>query len=676
MKALKRLQSPFHPACRKASLFLCTLLLLLACSDDHTHVLNVEPVLTVEPAEVTVGAGGGACSVTYQVENPVKDANVKASTSADWITHISTLLDGHVAFNVSSNWNGEDREATVTLEYTGASPVDILVKQTTAATSFQITATERTESKISVRVQPNDTEMRYLTMLLPKSYMDAYGTNDELVYQDDMEYFKKLAEQLEGNFADLIENSSFRGTCETTYENLTASTTYCVYCYGIDKDLKRTTPITRAYFTTGDPVGLNNQFDINFDVDGVEITMQVIPENAEYGYYFNMLEGTPTDQEILTKMEDYFNQILALYAQYGYTKEQTLEAMLQKGTQQYTYNVCKPNTTYTGFAFAMSPSGVMSKKVTTKVVQTEGVKQSDMTLEVEVKDIKPRTAILACHPSKDNERYALAYVEADGYKNRTDDEVAQILTQAVQQGIIVPGYGEYEETLSGLTPGTEYEALAMGVNGSYASTPLVRHPFRTADEKTVDYYVDVTCDKYFSADQAADKFGGALEDYRQYAIVPVAVSPTNGAQKIYYTIFMGDVTDTNAYTDDVVISNLLGGYTAPKTDIFCEYYEDLTLCAVSADEEGNFGKVYRQYLTLDPAGVSPIDEYEPAPLPNSTRRKAAKLFTRPVKKATLLPRNVKAMQPQTLTTLQMADPTKDQVKGAFKNDIMQRRLHK
>ncbi|MDD6921024.1 MAG: BACON domain-containing protein [Bacteroidales bacterium] len=659
---------------KRISYAFCALLcvaLAAACSDDNEVAL---PSLTVTPAEVTVGAAGGTCTVAYEVKNAVKDAEISVKTDATWLTSFSTVLDGHISFQVLDNWNGKERQATVTVEYPKAQPVTFTVKQSTQTTDFVATLVSKTESTLSLRVSSGNESMRYMAMLMPKSQMDAYQGQDDVVFEDDMAYFKQLAQKLNGNFTDIVMNTSFKGTCETSFKNLEPGTTYCLYCYGISDDIKRTTPISRAYFTTDEPAGLDNAFDINYLVDGVEVTMQVIPENGENGYYFNMLEGEPTEAEILTKMEDYFNQIIALYAQYGYTKEQTMEAILQHGTQQYSYDVCKPNTTYTGFAFAMSPSGVMSKKVTTKKVTTDAVKQSDMTLAVDVTNIKTRTATLKCHPSTDQERYALAYVDAEAYKSLTDEEIKSTLTTAVQRGMVVPGYGDYEESLSGLTPGTAYTVIAMGVNGSYASTPLVRYDFRTNDEREVPYGVNVQCDKYYSADQAADKWGGELENYRQYAIVPVSVSPTNGGTKVYYAIFQGDVTDKDAYPDNAVISNLLGMYTAPRTDIFCPYATDLTLCAVAADEEGNFGTVYREYLMLNSDKVSPIEGYEPVQPASGAARKAQSLSTRATKQAVQLPRSIMRTKALTPKALRMADPNKDACKGAFIKNLMSRVL--
>ena len=152
------------------------------------------------------------------------------------------------------------------------------------------------------------------------------------------------------------------------------------------------------------------------------------------------------------------------------------------------------------------------------------------------------------------------------------------------------------------------------------------------------------------------------------------MSPTNGGTKVYYAIFQGDVTDKDAYPDNAVISNLLGMYTAPRTDIFCPYATDLTLCAVAADEEGNFGTVYREYLMLNSDKVSPIEGYEPVQPASGASRKAQSLSTRATKQAVQLPRSIMRTKALTPKALRMADPNKDACKGAFIKNLMSRVL--
>ena len=101
---------------KRISYAFCALLcvaLAAACSDDNEVAL---PSLTVTPAEVTVGAAGGTCTVAYEVKNAVKDAEISVKSDATWLTSFSTVLDGHISFQVLDNWNGKERQATVTGE--------------------------------------------------------------------------------------------------------------------------------------------------------------------------------------------------------------------------------------------------------------------------------------------------------------------------------------------------------------------------------------------------------------------------------------------------------------------------------------------------------------------------------------------------------------------------------
>lgn len=87
-----------------------------------THpVINADETLMLEH-DATSG------SIEYSITNPTDDVNLTATTTAGWISNITVGADA-VTFTTTANEGNEDREATITLSYTGAEDKTVTVTQ-------------------------------------------------------------------------------------------------------------------------------------------------------------------------------------------------------------------------------------------------------------------------------------------------------------------------------------------------------------------------------------------------------------------------------------------------------------------------------------------------------------------------------------------------------------------
>ncbi|MBP3482709.1 MAG: DNA/RNA non-specific endonuclease [Alistipes sp.] len=111
---------------------------IAAC--DETGVGNGEeppvdvdvPVIVVDGERtVKADADGGTFRVRYSVTDPVEGIRLTAKASADWITDIVCNASS-VDFEIASNANEKSRTAELTLAYTGAESVTVLVEQAEA----------------------------------------------------------------------------------------------------------------------------------------------------------------------------------------------------------------------------------------------------------------------------------------------------------------------------------------------------------------------------------------------------------------------------------------------------------------------------------------------------------------------------------------------------------------
>lgn len=623
----------------------CTLLMAMlfmavvpACSDDDEPAPNPPTTptsLTLSSEVVEMVSTGGRGYVIYTLENAaVEEATVEVSSNADWVNGFDTTVEGRIAFNVDPNTTKEERLAEVTVTYgTGeeAPTAKFTVKQAAASEFFAFGDAVATESTLDIKITPTSKDMSYLVMIMPKTQADTYTTDDE-IFEDDMLYIQNLADKLGTSFETLLSRYMLTGENTVGWESLVPDTPYCIYVYGVNAKGTRITPIAKTIASTSEIKEVEVDFDISYNINGSVVEMSVVPSNDDVYYYFNILDAGTPDEQIVSIVQNNLDQIYNLYMQYGYSLEQAVQATVFKGPQTSVFSrALKPDTDYLGFAMTVSQSGKVSAKITRKDLHTGKVEQSDLKLDIKVSDIRPRSAQLVCVPSNQEEQYVIHYALYSDYGHLSDQQVLDALSQFVRQGAIQSGNGTLNQSIGGLTPETKYVVLACGMNGSAPTTQLYRKEFETTEDGFADVTLDVKHDKYFSAADAAQRWPNEIfSAYTQYAILPVTVK-TSG-DKVHYKLYSEDLTNPLEYDDNTLISVLsTEGYTDESMFFFVPFGNKSTLLAVAEDANGYFGEVYRELITLDREGISPIDEFDYTPS-----------YVRGKKARALLPGKVKA----------------------------------
>ncbi|MBP5518150.1 MAG: DNA/RNA non-specific endonuclease [Bacteroidales bacterium] len=78
---------------------------------------------------VVVGKAGGSQTASYTITNPVSGVTLTATSNASWITNVA-VSGNNITFNVAAQAAGANsRTGTITLNYTGASSVELAVSQ-------------------------------------------------------------------------------------------------------------------------------------------------------------------------------------------------------------------------------------------------------------------------------------------------------------------------------------------------------------------------------------------------------------------------------------------------------------------------------------------------------------------------------------------------------------------
>lgn len=96
----------------------------------RTDRIGLLPVLEITSSQpMILPAAADDCTITYIVHNPVDGEWPEASSGAGWVNSLDNTEPGEIAFHVDANTDTQERSTTLTLSYTGASPVAVNIRQ-------------------------------------------------------------------------------------------------------------------------------------------------------------------------------------------------------------------------------------------------------------------------------------------------------------------------------------------------------------------------------------------------------------------------------------------------------------------------------------------------------------------------------------------------------------------
>lgn len=96
----------------------------------RTEQIGLLPVLEITSSQpMILPADADDYAITYIVHNPVDGEWPEASSGAGWVNSLDNTEPGEIAFHVDANTDTQERSTTLTLSYTGASPVAVNIRQ-------------------------------------------------------------------------------------------------------------------------------------------------------------------------------------------------------------------------------------------------------------------------------------------------------------------------------------------------------------------------------------------------------------------------------------------------------------------------------------------------------------------------------------------------------------------
>lgn len=588
-------------------------LALTSCEEKETPKPEPEPdpietpTLTLNKTEVLAPKDGGSFSVEVTVTNPIEGQSIEvAAPQVEWITDVDTSIENIIQFAVVENTETEVREATFTISYTDAEPVSFVVKQEAGdPIAFVYENLETGLNEFAVDIIPADKTTPYIFFTADLAYIQEFGLeDDDALFEDDMVYFEQMAPTYGMTLAELLQAIAHTGDQRGGTTGLSPQTDYVGYAYHIDiENQERLSDIIRLNVTTEKLPLTEVDFDVTIDVRGPNATAHVTP--VDYDGHYNWIAIDAAKYEEALGDEDMGEYIIRswattvdTYLYYGYSVEFLL-SQCKQGVQSIDMIDMDPLTDYVFGVFAVSEeTAYPCSEPLTIPFTTEDIPESDLFVEINIKEVQSRSCVVDFIASNDTDPYFGSVLLKEYYESfgATDEERLAFIAE----NYYVPTSTgtRMDQHFEELAPETEYVALAFGFIGDTVNTPLYKEEFCTSAEVQGKCVLTWDINGYYDASAIAaldENFAAYAESGAAILASDVMIEPDS--EVYYYNIFHGQ---NEGKTDAEWIESLISQGKAPRKPqaFLLDYDIPLTFAGFAVDEEGNYGPLYLEYFVL------------------------------------------------------------------------------
>lgn len=580
---------------------------------------------TLENEAIVADAEGGLLAVNYTIKNPQSGAVVLSNCSANWISDLSTATVGQIKFRVAANYTGEERKAVIVVEYT-AIDKQFTIQVTQPASDkpmFEFEVVTNEPTRLSLNVTPADLSKAYICRTYTEEHIDAFNLyDDEFLAEYDLEAIEYEAYFMGQTLINYLQNISHTGKgFDIEFTKLFPDTNYVVYAYHIDLATgKICSAIHREVIRTAKPVTATFDVEQKFDVSGAVITQTITPADKEVYYYTNCwsVEDFYNYYGFSAEMEETFvakwNESISLRVQSGYQPYQLVEQDCLKGDQTIVYDALKAETDYVIYTFAVDhETGFAASDIILEEVRTQKAHASNMTIDIEVRNIFYTTADVYWTASDPNGKFARSvFTKADFEALGANDE--EKLERCLSDYGFYQAYGSTDMNLTSLLPGTTYVAFAYGLDGETPNTRIFKTEFTTLSDNPGMSDINLSWTKHYNlaAVAAADAaHWGDYAAYENYTLVPLSISGVTASDEVYIMVTTMPIDyyskEAEWLRDVAKEKNRVNCYT--NYNYIAEYEKEYTVVAVAKDANGNYGQLFLKEMYLYRSDDSSASEY-------------------------------------------------------------------
>lgn len=597
---------------------------MVGCTEQNNEPQATS--FTLAKTELAVPSEGGEQVVDYTIVNHQQGAVVVTSCKANWIKDLSTAIVGQIKFKVAPNYSNEERETVISVLYTGVDEkYEIKVKQGASDKplfAYEVVVNEPTH--LSLNVTPADLTSAYVCRAYTEEHINTFALfDDQDLISYDMSAIEYEAMFNGQSLLNYLQNITHKGKgFDIEFTRLFPDTNYVVYCYHVDLTTgEGYGTVYREVIRTAKPTTVEFDVEQVFDVYGATVTQTITPADKNIYYFtgywsvqdFYNYYGISAEMEetLITK----WNESVSLGISSGYQPYQIVEERCFKGDKVIVHDELKAETDYVFYTFSVNgETGFASSDIIIEKITTEEAYASDMTIDIEVKDIFYTTANVywtASNPKGKFVRSVFTKAEFDSWGATDKDKIESFYAK---HGPIVCE-GQTDMNLTNLIAGTEYVAFAWGLDGDTPNTGIFKKEFKTLSDIPGNSNISLDWSTFYNIAEVADvdaEHWGGYASYENTALVQMSITGVNSSDEVYIMVTTMPIdyySKESEWLRDVAKEqyklNLYLTY-----NYVAEYEKEYTVVAVAKDANGNYGKLFIQEMYLYASDSANIDSYQ------------------------------------------------------------------
>lgn len=584
--------------------------LMSGCRSEEVPAQPV--VFELNEPEITVPAEGGDIRIGYIEENAPEGTVPVLEYDEDWITDYDVSTEGLILLTVEENADSVSRSCDALVRF---ADVERTLKITQLAAEqqgeepgsglFKITIEDVGEASVTVSVEPEDMESTYLIMAIEKKDWESMGGGEAVFEYVAQEYISTAAEwgySLPEFLADM-QILSVGNVKNKVIELLVPSSDHILFCAGMNNACERTSEISYEEFRTKDVEWKDVGFTIVFEGEKISGSMTVTPTDMEQRYYYNLLKQSVIDSYDRT-LEEEVQEFLIGQIEFfiGYmSTEEILSELCDRGEQVLSLDgKVEAETEYCGFAFSVSESGYINSNMVRKYYVTGVPDPSDNVIRLDV-PIKSDTEASWATQVSNSDPYTVVVFPASDVSGMDEDEIVDYILDSGRYDIEIYN-GATSQELKGLTSGTEYYAVAFGVEGMYPTTAATIVPFYTTSSSEGFADLSIVVDEVSGTDvyytvtgtpvSAAYFHGLAPADYTSQDVIDLVKAYADATMGWEVICLIASDNGTTS-TSRNFIYNTEGGQDYLQSGQSCRVYAfGVNTLDMSYDENVTFSEVF------------------------------------------------------------------------------------
>lgn len=226
-------------------------------------------------------------------------------------------------------------------------------------------------------------------------------------------------------------------------------------------------------------------FNIQYEIDGPQVTMTVSPEYDNVRYYFAYSTKAEIDAigedkiqaAIKANVESFLQgEINALVNYGGYSQMQALDEYTGFGVRSASMTV-NARTDYVGWACAISNEVRVISDVVMKEFRTGDVPPSDNVISLTIDGVNCDRVSFTVDTTNEDQ-YAVYVLPAEEVDGKSDEDIVALFNTSDDVTLYLQ-FGDYTATRVGLAEESDYYVVAYGYKWGMATTAIQRAKFRT-----------------------------------------------------------------------------------------------------------------------------------------------------------------------------------------------------